>query len=751
MNTMRKQLLAAAITAAALSGDARAQLVVNSSMTPEQLVNDVLLGGGVSVSNITFNGGSATVLNEQIGSFNGVNCNVGIEEGLFFASGSVEEGVGPNNNGSITIGGGNMDHSDPDLVMLSNGPITDAAVLEFDFIPSGDSLKFSYVFASDEYPEFVCSYNDAFGFFLSGPGISGPYTNNAINIALVPTTTMPVTIDNVNNGYGNDPNSPGCGAVNPQYYIANGDGYTSPWDTDPYYIQYDGFTRVLEARAAVQCGQTYHIKLAVGDAGGPSASDTGYDSGVFLQAGSFASIPFVPGLVPGPGIVADTIFESCFPVQLAFVRLSDPSSADTVQIAIGGTATANVDYSPALPTQIIFEPGVTSIPFSLNVPVDPDGTETVVITVFVESPCTDEIFSEDFEFYIKAVHPVIAIGSAELVVCGDSALLEPDIVGGYGLYEYAWSTGQTTPTIWYTPTENTDVTVQVTDACGITTTAFFAVGIQPPPALTASLIGPEDLVEGCPTTDLVVHRPAGMGGDLEIVFGYPGQAQGADFGLPASMLLPAGQNSITLPVLPVEDGQGEGTEAFIITAGYMGNACGQSGSASVDGTISDAPAIEITAQNIVEPCGADSLPISVQAVGGVGSLDYVWNTGHTGPTAWATGYYDNVYVVTVTDDCGRSSTASIFVDVLCDLLVPNVITPNGDGENDRWIIQGIQASRNTVRVFNRWGKAVFEATDYRNTWTPPASLPDGTYFYEIIVDTEEKPLTGSLSIIGGRH
>ena len=119
---------------------------------------------------------------------------MGINEGLFFASGSVEEGVGPNNNGSITVGGGNIDHSDPDLEMLSDGPITDAAVLEFDFVPSGDSLKFSYVFASDEYPEFVCSYNDAFGFFLSGPGISGPYTNNAINIALVPTTTMPVLI-----------------------------------------------------------------------------------------------------------------------------------------------------------------------------------------------------------------------------------------------------------------------------------------------------------------------------------------------------------------------------------------------------------------------------------------------------------------------------------------------------------------------------------------------------------------------------
>ena len=63
------------------------------------------------------------------------------------------------------------------LVAIGNSPtINDAAVLEFDFIAISDTILFDFVFASDEYLEFVnTAFNDVFGFFLSGPGINGPY------------------------------------------------------------------------------------------------------------------------------------------------------------------------------------------------------------------------------------------------------------------------------------------------------------------------------------------------------------------------------------------------------------------------------------------------------------------------------------------------------------------------------------------------------------------------------------------------
>ena len=254
-----------------------AQLIVTNPMTqtPQDLVQNVLLGPGVTVSNITFNGGAGNIWSEQAGFFDSNMANVGIPTGIILATGDVTQAAGPNATGSNSLGGGNLSSPgtcDADLQLLDPTAtgFNDCAVLEFDFVPSGDSLKFNFVFASEEYLEFVNSINDAFGFFISGPGFNGPYANNAENIALVPGTTTPITINTVNN------------LVNSAYYVDNGDGFTAPFNNDPFYIQFDGLTTVLTAEALVQCGQTYHIKIAIAD-----ANDTAWDSAVFLEAGSF--------------------------------------------------------------------------------------------------------------------------------------------------------------------------------------------------------------------------------------------------------------------------------------------------------------------------------------------------------------------------------------------------------------------------------------------------------------------------------
>ncbi|HRF82247.1 MAG TPA: gliding motility-associated C-terminal domain-containing protein, partial [Flavobacteriales bacterium] len=104
------------------------------------------------------------------------------------------------------------------------------------------------------------------------------------------------------------------------------------------------------------------------------------------------------------------------------------------------------------------------------------------------------------------------------------------------------------------------------------------------------------------------------------------------------------------------------------------------------------------------------------------------------------------YVVTATDDCGRSASASSIVTVECDIVIPNVFTPNNDGQNDRFVIEGILSTTNTVKVFNRWGQVVFEANNYRNNWAA-SGVPEGTYYYEVIVDRHDKPYTGHLTIL----
>jgi hypothetical protein len=194
-------------------------------------------------------------------------------------------------------------------------------VLEFDFIAISDTILFDFVFASDEYLEFVnTAFNDVFGFFLSGPGINGPYSDNAINIALIPGSLVPVSIDNVNNG------------TNAAYFVDNGDGFSAPYNTDPQYIQYDGFTVPITVIATVVPGAMHHIKLTVGDAG-----DTAYDSAVFLSGGTFMS----PQEDTSTGL-AELL------AQASAILTSPNPATDRVQLTYGADGPTNIHVSDAL-------------------------------------------------------------------------------------------------------------------------------------------------------------------------------------------------------------------------------------------------------------------------------------------------------------------------------------------------------------------------------------------------------------------
>jgi len=263
-----------------------AQLVTDSSVTPEEALIEHFKGQNVEVSNITFSGNLS-----QIGSFNSAASNVGIGSGIILASGDVEVAIGPNDQGGAGLGGGNFGSGDVDLSTLSTFSTNDAAILEFDFVPTRDWLEFRYVFGSEEYNEYVCgSVNDAFGFFLSGPGILGPYANNAVNLAVIPDAldpaqTLPVTINTVNNGQaGSLGTASNCIQVSPNWNLNAAYFVDNENNADPNSVQMDGMTVVLTASAPVQCGETHHIKIAIADAG-----DTAFDSVVFLEGGSFTA------------------------------------------------------------------------------------------------------------------------------------------------------------------------------------------------------------------------------------------------------------------------------------------------------------------------------------------------------------------------------------------------------------------------------------------------------------------------------
>jgi len=167
----------------------------------------------------------------------------------------------------------------------------------------------------------------------------------------------------------------------------------------------------------------------------------------------------------------------------------------------------------------------------------------------------------------------------------------------------------------------------------------------------------------------------------------------------------------------------------------------------VETTIIDAPPIVIeTEPLLIIPCGGDSIPLVALVSGGVGSLNAEWSNGNTGFTAYVPNSIDGTYTVSVTDDCGHVSTSTVVVDPQCAIIIPNVISPNGDGQNDVFFIEGILASKSSVRIFNRWGQVVYEAVNYKNNWSAPG-LPDGTYFYEVKVDREADPYTGTVTVL----
>lgn len=248
-----------------VSSPAHATVMVGATADANTLAN-IISGSGVTISGAKYNGAPLAS-----GTFTGgSSAGIGIDTGIILTTGNAKDAEGPNNADGTTID--NPTGGDPELSALINGATTnDAASLTLDFTTTGGDLFFNYVFASEEYNEYVnSSYNDVFGFFLDGN-----------NIALIPGTTTPVSINNVNGG------KPfGANAKNPQFYNNN-----DPNDPGPpsFNIEYDGFTKVFQAQALNLKPGTHTIKLAIADAG-----DSGLDSAVFIQGGSFSDVPATP-------------------------------------------------------------------------------------------------------------------------------------------------------------------------------------------------------------------------------------------------------------------------------------------------------------------------------------------------------------------------------------------------------------------------------------------------------------------------
>jgi len=290
----------AAITAEDPSATVQVALVpglVLTEDTPENVVA-ILVGSGITYQNITYAGAP-----QALGQFTGGTGIIGFDAGIILSTGNIGFAVGPNEFDDVTAV--NDQPGDPDLEAIEPGT-QDAAVLTFEFVPEGNTVTFEYVFASDEYPEYVGSeFNDTFAFFINGT-----------NCATIDGGA--VSINTVNGG------------ENAAYFIDNEDGHL---DTEM-----DGMTVVLTCTASVNAGEVNTIKLAIADRG-----DMTLDSNVFIRAQSFTvptPEPTTPPATEPPGKPGETPADPADPASES--PSTDTQAEPQALTSEGGTSTSAV-------------------------------------------------------------------------------------------------------------------------------------------------------------------------------------------------------------------------------------------------------------------------------------------------------------------------------------------------------------------------------------------------------------------------
>ena len=344
-----------------------AQLNIISSNNAQALVQK-LLGPGVTVSNVTLTGHPA-----MTGFFNNISgTNIGIDSGIVLTNGRAKT-IGA---GSFGVDGDgittalNVDAfnawgfpGDPDLSAIVSEVTNDACVLEFDFVPLGDSIRFNYVFSSEEYTDFSCTeFNDAFAFFIMGPGITG-----LKNIALIPNTTLPVTINNIN--------EKAC-ALFPQYFINN--------ETNKFFT-HNGHIKVFTAREQVVPCQSYHLKLVIAD-----VFDDDLDSGVFLEAGSLSSnaISIINNTQVDPQNNYYLV-EGCSAGSFKIKRPNVETTPLNVSLSYAGTAINGVDMQ-LLPTLVTIPANQSEVTVNVIPTIDNvlEGIELIKIYALAGGSCS---------------------------------------------------------------------------------------------------------------------------------------------------------------------------------------------------------------------------------------------------------------------------------------------------------------------------------------------------------------------------
>ncbi len=791
-----------------------AQVTVNNTtLTVEQYIQTYLIGSGVTISNVQFNAGSAAINNEQVGAFLDVNLDTGIPYGIILGSGNVSMAAQLNTGGGSSLGGGTGMGSDSALASITPNTIFDECVVEFDFVPVGDTIKFNYVFASEEYDEYVCgSVNDAFGFFLSGPNpLGGNYSSQ--NLALIPDplnpglyTTTPVSINTVNLGVAGS-NGLLSNCTNIDSNFADYSIFYTQNTTNTY--EYDGRTVVLEARSPVICGQTYHIKLAIGDAG-----DGALDSGVFIEGGSFSSEEVIVDVLTTTGDSA--IVEGCNSARINFIRTSNSDSL-TVHFSLGGsTATNGVDYVTIIDS-VTFVPGSDTVSLIIIPLADgiTEGIEVITITAITFNACGDTIISTG-NIYIIDVPDMKTFAPDTTLYCAqDSIYIWAQGSQATPPFSYEWfdsqgnSLGIDSNYAYVPGSLNDTFYVDISDSCNSLTLrdtvivslvfAPLSLAITPDTNICAgdSILIQANVTGGIPPynyqwsngligVDSFWVSTVGTSVFSVTVTDSCSAVNQVDSVIVSTDYIPmtlsvsndtliCKNQSIVLSAIPSNGIPDYSYQWAPITSTGANPIVTPSSTTNyyvsvtdlcfdtvlIDSILvsTDFPPLVIDASQIGEVCSGTLVYVEGQASGGNPPYAVYWNYNEQESFSlnfeFVSDYTVNDTVkFYVTDACFEKDSLGVFMVVNnCVLEFPNVFTPNGDGVNDYFHITGLEYfPNNKMSIYNRWGAVIYEIDHYQNTWDgfseSGQAFPPGVYYYVLdILGTEITSYKGSFTLL----
>jgi len=718
--------------------------------TVENILQNHLAGDGVLITGCDcpgvfsapakFNNQTGNVTYPQIGTFNRNGfTNFPFASGLVLTTGNVSVAAGPNNATSASAQV-NSGYTESALSSYTTNTVNNSASLEFDFIAMADEFAFNYIFGSEEYCEYVNSqYNDVFAFLLTGID-PVTYTTTTKNVAIVPgTVSTPVTINNVNHGYHSGGTGPGTSPSNSNYFVCNAGNSNG--------VQYDGYTTALTAQAVIFGCQTYHMKLAVANVG-----DNGYDSGVFLEEGSFYSPHVQVSQAWETEEGGDTLVQNCRELDLTFM-IDKPmlTSSTSVIIDAGGSALLGTDYIMTKPngTQItpddntFFYPEGDTIQM-VHVKMAPtatfSGTDTKTVILYVVTQgCSGNgnlepyFHIEDTIYLYLRANDSIRLRDTAITVCDRLDYIEVEMDRGTAPTFYQWYSATGDPN----PAGITDPESPAT-ACNITESAVY------------KLVATDRW--NCMTDTTTVQVNIIPKPEFTVTYTPDHGCQ------PLSVTLQAQYTPEYAQVY--WDIHNQDTFAYVDSATTLHISLPDPGYYDISLLVQSAPgcADSMTYSNVIHVADyprpdfvfSPSEPENGEEVffynhtTGENITNYVWNfgDGHSSYLEEPTHTYhlteSNIMTVhlTVTNADGCSSDTIQFIPVEDNFafFVPSAFTPNTDGHNEIFLPKVNDVVNYELTIFNRNGELIFYTNNPDIGWDGTVEgkpAPQGVYVWKI--------------------